>query len=145
MIAVDTNVLVNAHRRDANEHARAGPLIRDLAESGRRWAIPWPCVHEFIGIATHPRVFTPPSSINAAVEQVETWLASPTFTLLSETSATWPWVRSTLIDGRTVGPRVHDAKIAAICLAHGVTELWTADRDFSRFPGLRTRNPLVST
>lgn len=145
MIAVDTNVLVHAHRRDASENARAGPLIRELAESGRRWAIPWPCVHEFIGVVTHPRVFPYPASVSTAVEQVDAWLESPGLSLIAETGATWPLVRSTLVDGRTVGPRVHDAKIAAICLAHGVTELWTADRDFSRFPGLRTRNPLVST
>jgi len=44
--------------------------------------------------------------------------------------------------GRVVGGTIHDARIAAICLAHGVTELWTADRDFSRFPQLKTRNPL---
>ena len=145
MIAVDTNLLVHAHRRDAGENVRAVALIRELAESGRRWAVPWPCLHEFVGIVTHPRVFKPPTSVSSAVEQVDAWLESPGLALLAETSACWPLVRSTLVDGRTVGPRVHDAKIAAICLAHGVTELWTADRDFSRFPGLRTRNPLVGT
>jgi predicted nucleic acid-binding protein len=41
------------------------------------------------------------------------------------------------------GAQVHDARIAALCLHHGVTELWTADRDFGRFPELRTRNPLI--
>ena len=45
--------------------------------------------------------------------------------------------------GRIAGPRVHDARVAALCLAHGVRELWTADRDFSRFPGLATSNPLA--
>jgi predicted nucleic acid-binding protein len=39
---------------------------------------------------------------------------------------------------------VHDARIAALCLQHGVRELWSADRDFNRFPALRTRNPLVA-
>src|SRR5699024_9884608 len=52
-------------------------------------------------------------------------------------------LRSLVTDGRVVGPRVHDARIAAICLSHGISELWTADRDFSRFPALKTRNPLV--
>jgi hypothetical protein len=41
------------------------------------------------------------------------------------------------------GAKVHDARIAALCLSHGVAELWTADRDFSRFPSLTTRNPLI--
>jgi predicted nucleic acid-binding protein len=44
---------------------------------------------------------------------------------------------------RVVGPKVHDARIAALCVQHAITELWTADRDFSRFAGLSTRNPLM--
>ncbi len=47
-----------------------------------------------------------------------------------------------LQNGRVKGPMVHDARVAALCIAHGVTEFWTADRDFSRFPGLVARNPL---
>jgi predicted nucleic acid-binding protein len=42
-----------------------------------------------------------------------------------------------------VGPRIHDAHIAALCIQHSVDELWTADRDFSRFSALNTRNPLL--
>lgn len=143
MIALDTNLLVNAHRRDALDHAKALAVVRELAQSGRSWAVPWPCVHEFVAVVTHPRVFTPPSTVDAAVDQIEAWLESPALALLAESATAWPHVRSTLLSSRTVGARVHDAKIAAICLVHGVTELWTADRDFSRFPGLRTRNPLV--
>jgi len=45
--------------------------------------------------------------------------------------------------GQIVGPRVHGARIAALCLQHGVRELWTADRDFSRFPQVKTLNPLL--
>lgn len=55
----------------------------------------------------------------------------------------WPELRATLTAGRIVGPKVHDARIAALCRLHGVRELWSADRDFSRFPELRVRNPLV--
>ena len=55
----------------------------------------------------------------------------------------WPALADLLADGKIVGPSVHDARIAALCLAHGVRELWTADRDFSRYPALRTINPLV--
>lgn len=143
MIALDTNMLVNAHRRDALDHPKALAVVRELAQSGRSWAVPWPCLYEFVAVVTHPRVFTPPSTVDAAVDQVDAWLESPALTLLAESTTAWPHVRSTLLSSRSVGARVHDAKIAAICLVHGVTELWTADRDFSRFPGLRTRNPLV--
>jgi predicted nucleic acid-binding protein len=47
-------------------------------------------------------------------------------------------------DGPKAGPR-KPSRLAALCLDHGARELWTADRDFSRFPRLRTRNPLVAS
>ena len=47
-----------------------------------------------------------------------------------------------LARGQVSGPLVHDARIAALCVSHGVHELWTADRDFGRFPALQVRNPL---
>jgi len=55
----------------------------------------------------------------------------------------WTRLRDVLVSSRATGARVHDARIAAICLSHGVRTLWTADRDFSRFPELTIRNPLV--
>lgn len=70
-------------------------------------------------------------------------MGSPTLHLLSELDGFWELARRTLESGRVAGPMAHDARIAAIGLQHGVTELWTADRDFGRFPELRTRNPLV--
>ena len=63
---------------------------------------------------------------------------------MAETAAHWPALRSFLAGGRVVGAPVHDARIAALCLQHGVRELWSADRDFSRFAGLMTVNPLVA-
>lgn len=143
MIAVDTNVLIYAHRRDSEWHERAEALIRTMAEGPASWAIPWPCVHEFIAIVTHPRVFAPSSTLTQAIDQVDAWLDSPTLVLLSEAPDHWPTLRSQLVTGRIKGPKVHDARIAALCTSHGVTELWSADRDFSRFPELVVRNPLV--
>ncbi len=144
MIAVDTNVLVYAHREDSEWHDAAYRAVTDLAESKAHWAVPWPCLHEFLAIATHPRIFSPPSSLHAAVDQVEAWLESPSLILLAESGAHWTMLRESLVAGRVTGPQVHDARIAALCLQHGVRELWTADRDFSRFATLQVRNPLVS-
>ncbi len=143
MIALDTNLLVYAHRRDHELHARAADAVRGVAEGSGAWAIPWPCVHEFVAVATHPRVFDPPSSLNEAIAQLEVWVASPTLVLLAERSDHWPHLRALLEAGDVRGGHVHDARVAALCVAHGVTELWTADRDFGRFPQLRVRNPLV--
>jgi hypothetical protein len=144
VIAVDTNVLVSAHRSDHEFHASARDALRDVAEGPETWCIPWPCVHEFLAIVTHPAIFDPPSPLAAALDQVEAWLESPTLVLLAERADHWQHLRGLLEEGRGSGGRVHDARIAALCLGHGVTELWTADRDFGRFPRLRTRNPLVA-
>jgi toxin-antitoxin system PIN domain toxin len=144
MIAVDTNVLVHAHRRDADWHEQARRAMRGLAEGAATWSLPWPCVHEFLAIVTHPRIFVPPSPLGRALDQVEAWLDSPSVVLLSESPTHWPLLRAHLEAGRITGPMVHDARIAALCVSHGVTELWSADRDFSRFPDLTVRNPLTA-
>jgi toxin-antitoxin system PIN domain toxin len=145
VIAIDTNILVYAHREDSTWHEAADRCLVTEAESGAPWAIPWPCIHEFLAIVTHPRIYDPPTPLGDAVEQVICWLEAPTVVLLAETVGYWQNFRTLLEASRVSGPRIHDARIAALCRHHGVTELWTADRDFSRFSGLRFRNPLVST
>ena len=143
MIAVDTNLLVYAHRKDSQWHDAAEPLVRSLAEGAAPWAIPWPCLHEFLAIATHPRIYAPPTPGAAAVAQVQAWLGSPTHVLLSEGPGYWEVLSALVGASKVRGAQVHDARIAALCVHHRVSELWTADRDFSRFPSLATRNPLV--
>ncbi len=118
-------------------------MIKDLANSTAAWAIPWPCLHEFYGIVTHPRVFDPPSAMDIAIGQLEAWLECPGLNLIGEAVSHWPRLAAILGAAKVMGPRVNDARIAAICLQHGIAELWTADRDFSAFPDLRTRNPCV--
>ena len=144
MIAVDTNLLVYAHRRDSEWHEAAHRAIAALAEGGAPWGVPWPCLHEFLAIATHPRIYRPPTPLANAVEQVEIWMESPSLRILGELAGHWAELKSALIKGRIVGGAVHDARVAAICREHGVRELWTADRDFSRFSGVRCRNPLIA-
>jgi len=143
MIAVDSNLLVYAHREDTPWHSAAYACLVRLAEGRGAWAIPWPCVHEFLAIVTHPRIYDPPTPLDKAIDQVEAWLESPSLTLLAESEEHWTELRSLLRAGRASGPKVHDARVAALCLQHGASELWTVDRDFSRFPGLKFRNPLV--
>ena len=143
MIAVDSNVLVYAHRRDSRWHVPAREIIASLACSPNAWAIPWPCVHEFYAIATHPRVYAPPSTATEAMDQIRAWRESSSLMLLAEDHAYWPVLESLIERSHFVGPVIHDARIAALCLRHGAHELLTADRDFSRFPELTTRNPLL--
>ena len=145
MIALDTNILVGAHRQDSEFHEPASEALASLATGHEPWAIPWPCVHEFFSVVTRPGVFVPASTLDEAAIQIDVWLGSPSVHLLTEGTRHWATLRDVITSSKTIGPRVHDARIAAICLEHGVRELWTADRDFSRFPQLRTRNPLVGT
>lgn len=143
MIAVDTNILVYAHRTDSPFFSRAISALRGLVEGRTAWAIPWPCLHEFYGTVTHPRRYSPPSSLSIATDQVSEWLGSPSVRVIAETQTHWSVLRPMLIASDVKGAMVHDARIAAICLQHGVREFWTADRDFSRFPTLKCRNPLI--
>jgi hypothetical protein len=143
MIAVDTNILVYAHRRDSDFHGVAAECVKKLAEGRAGWAIPWPCLHEFFAISTHQKIYDPPSSREQAIAQIDAWIASPTLFLLSESPGYWEYLKPAIVAGRVTGPMVHDARVAALCTAHGVSELWTADRDFGRFAALRVRNPLT--
>ena len=143
MIAVDTNILVYAHREDSPFHSSAARCITALAEGSAAWAIPWPCVHEFIAIVTHPRIYRPPTPMVAACDQVEAWMESPSLTLLPEADGYWTQLRSAALTAQAIGPRVHDARIVVICRHHNVRELWSADRDFGRFPDIQVTNPLL--
>ena len=144
MIAVDTNLLVYAHRLDSPWHEQALARVAELAEGAAPWAIPAACLHEFLAIVTHPRIYRPPTPLPLALEQVDAWRESPSLVMLAETDGYWADLRRVLERSKAVGGMVHDARVAALCLHHGVRELWTADRDFSRFPDLVTRNPLVA-
>jgi predicted nucleic acid-binding protein len=88
VIAVDTNILIYAHREDSPFHDAAFRRVAGLAEGPAVWAIPWPCVHEFLAIVTHPRIYAPPTPLARALHQVDAWLESPTLALLAERRST---------------------------------------------------------
>ncbi len=144
LIAVDTNILVYAHREDSDWYEPAAETVRNLAEGPSLWAIPWPCIHEFLAIVTHPGIYRPPTPIELATEQIGAWLESPTLILLAEDKGYWQALELLVNEVKITGAQIHDARIAALCLRGGVRELWSADRDFSRFPQLSVRNPLLS-
>jgi len=141
MIALDTNILVFARRKETPYHEEARRLLRTLAEGARTWALPWVCVYEFLRVVTHPRIFDPPSDLTSVLEDLESLLQSPPLVMLGEGPRHASAMRQALLEGAAAGNLVHDAHIAALLVEHGVRELWTADRDFARFPGLIVRNP----
>ena len=142
MIAVDTNVLVYAHRREAREHAVAAELMRELATGAETWSIPWPCVYEFFSVVTNARIWKEVASTPAqAWAQLRVWLGSPSLVLLHETEDFVDRLQGLAQRPRVRGPIIHDARVAWICLAHGVKQLLSRDRDFALFPELPVRNP----
>ena len=143
MIAVDTNLLVYAHRRATPEHAAAAAVLQGLVDGSRDWALPWPCCYEFFGVATNRRLWKEEAtSAEDAWRQLNNWIRTPVCRLLGETEEFLNVLEGFLVRPGVHGSRVHDARIAALCCTHGVDSLWTRDRDFSLFPELRTHNPL---
>ena len=146
MIAVDTNILVYAHRRESPNHQQANAMVRSLAEGTQSWAIPWPCVYEFFSVVTNPRIWKDAASTpTQAWQQLCGWTQSPTNVLLSETEDFLSVLERFVQRPRVRGGVVHDARIAALCIAHGVEMLLTSDRDFALFPELNVNNPLQVT
>ena len=141
MIALDTNILLQARREELEHHAVAKAMLRRLAEGDEPWALPWPCVYEFLRVVTHSRVFNPPTPLDVALEDLGSLLESPALMLLGEGPRHQSHMVRVVRDGRATGNLAHDAHIAALAVEHGVKELWTLDRDFARFPGLSVRDP----
>jgi len=139
LIAVDTNILVYAHRSDVPHHGRALAKLRDLAEGNEAWAIPVFCLTEFMRVVSHPRVFESPTPAVEAVAAVDALFDSPSCRVLRPGARFWPLLRDAIGDGAASGNLVFDAQIVAVCLEHGARTLLTEDRDFARFPGVGLR------
>ena len=143
MIAVDTNLLVYAHRGESTFHAQAFECLKSLAEGEQRWGIPVSCLHEFLAIVTNPKIFHPASSVDQACGQIDAWLAAPHVQVLHSGADYWRILADLAHKAKVQGGQFHDARIAAICIENGVSVFWSADRDFGRFKALKTINPLV--
>lgn len=143
MIALDTNILIHAHRADASLHSKARDVIKRLAESPVPWGICFHSLIEFYAVVTRAGIWQTPSTPEQAVDQMAAWRESPSLRILSDTEDTLDVLFEHAIGSRISGGMIHDARISACCQSHGISELWTVDRDFSRFPFLKTKNPLV--
>lgn len=143
MIAVDTNLLVYAHRPEMPFHERARQVLTEAVAGSEPVSIPWPCAHEFLAVVSNPRIFKDPTPMNIALDAVRRLLASLSGGFLAEGEGYLDALDRVARPALLQGAIVHDARIAALCLFHGARELWSADRDFSRFPGLTVVNPLL--
>ena len=132
MIAVDTNILVYAHREECEFHNVAASSSVSLAKGVQPWGIPVSCPHEFLSVVTNPKVFVPPSTTDQALTQVDAWLASPQASVLHSGQQHVVVLSDLSRSAKLKGGQFHDARVAAICLENAVTVLWTADRDLGR-------------
>jgi uncharacterized protein len=136
VIAVDTNVLIYAHRRESIRHETALGKITTIAESDTPWGLPVFCLAEFVRVVTHLRVFDPPSPLADALEFLVQLMQSPSVRLLLPTPRFASAFNDACISAGVRGNLAFDAQIAAVCREHGVDQLLTADRDFARFVDL---------
>lgn len=139
MIAVDTNILIYAHRQESPKHADALGAITALAEGNDPWAVPVFVVTEFLRVVTHPRVYSPPTSREIAIEVIEELMDSPTMRLLRPGERFWPLLADALGAGNATGNLVFDAQIVAVCRENGVERILSEDRDLLRFPSIKVQ------
>lgn len=143
MILVDANLLLYAYYTRAPEHARSRAWLEAALSGPERVGFAWLTLWAFLRIATNPRVFDRPLSVTEAESAVSSWLAQPAAIILEPEERHWEILRGLMRDGQTAGPLVTDAVVASIAIEHGAT-LYTTDRDFSRFIGLKWLNPLAA-
>lgn len=140
MIAVDTNILVYAHRSEFRQHQEALATLTALADGSELWGIPAACLSEFLGVTTHQTLLKPPSTGDEAVGALEALLAAPSVRLLLPGERHAALLFGLVRTHRVTGNLTFDALIVATCLEHGVREILTEDRDFRRFDAIATRS-----
>jgi len=143
MILVDANLLLYAYHPRAEQHEASRAWLEATLSGSQLVRFAWLTIWAFLRVSTNPRVFDRPLSTAEAEAAVSSWLDQPVAGILDAGERHWDILCSLLHTGQATGPLVMDAVLAAIAIEHGAT-LHTTDRDFSRFPGLKWKNPLTS-
>ena len=140
MIIPDINLLLYAYNPQAANHALARSWWEDLLNTGGPVAIPWIVILGFVRLSTTRGVLNTPVTPEEALAQVDSWLSQPGVAILSPGARHLEHFRAAL-SVTAGGPLTTDAHLAALAIEYQA-ELHSTDSDFSRFPGLRWRNPL---
>lgn len=141
MILVDSNLLLYAKFSDFPQHARSRSWLEGQLGARGKVGIPWHSSIAFLRLATNPRVFERPLSVDVAWEQVKEWLDHPTVWIPEPTENHRQILGELLIQANATGNLIQDAYLAAIAIEHGLT-VCSADADFARFPGVSWVNPI---
>ncbi|HUJ14501.1 MAG TPA: TA system VapC family ribonuclease toxin [Thermoanaerobaculia bacterium] len=141
MILIDANLLLYAYDEASAQHRRARAWVEEVFSSGEPVRLAWSTILAFLRLTTHSAVFKRPLSMDEAVQVVDEWLDAPPVAIVVPGSSYWTILRELATSAQVKGPLVMDAHLAALAIENGAT-LCTTDRDFQRFDGLRTLNPL---
>ena len=142
MIVLDANLLLYAYDSDSDKHEKAREWVEEAFSSGNPVGLPWQTVSAFMRIVTNPRLSGRRFTTLEVVGIVDAWINQPNVRLLGPGEQHWSFLRQMMVDGQARGPLVTDAQLAALTIEYGGV-LHTTDRDFSRFPGLRWKNPIA--
>ena len=142
MIVLDANILIYAYDSACVENSRARAFVEGIFSGREPVGIPWQTISAFLRVQTNPRLPGDRFTTELAVQTIDEWMELPQVQLLVAGERHWTVFRQMLLEGAVRGPLVTDAELAALTIEHGGV-LYTSDRDFARFPGLRWVNPLV--
>ena len=141
MILTDVNVLVYAHRTDAPGHAAYRAWLEAVINGDQAYGVSDLVLSGFLRVVTHPRVFSPPSNLPAALAFAEIMRHQPNAVSIAPGARHWSIFTALCQTATVKGNLVPDAYLAALAIESG-SEWITTDRDFSRFAGLKWRHPL---
>lgn len=141
MIVLDANLLLHAYDSESPLHAPARRWLEQALSGAVPVVLPWQSVTAFLRVVTNPRLGGQRFTLEEAAAVVDSWIEQPNVRLAAPGEHHWPLLREMLVEGQARGPLVSDAQLAALAIECGGV-LYTTDRDFARFPGLRWLNPL---
>lgn len=141
MIVLDANILLYAYDANSPFYRKARTWLEQVFSGSELVGIPWQTIGAFLRIATNPILSRDRLTAAKAIHAVDAWLALPNVKLLSPGDEHWPLLKRVIVDGQARAALITDAQLAALTMEYGGV-LYTADRDFARFSGLRWKNPL---
>lgn len=142
MIVIDANLLIYSYDTDSPHHPKSSAWIERMLSGGEAVGLSWRTIAAFLRVVTNRRLPGKRVALENAVDTVQEWLERPNVRILVPGDIHWSLLRRMILEGGASGPLISDAQLAALTIEHGGV-LYTADRDFARFPSLRWTNPLA--
>jgi len=141
--STDANVLLYAINKECDVHQAARAFVQQLAAKQETWILPWPVVHAFMRISTHPGIFPSPLSPEDALSVMEDIMRLPHVVCVGEGNRFRDHYRTDVLDLHLRGAAISDALVMSILREQGVTTLYTRDRDYLRFKGIDVVDPFA--